>query len=121
VCGGEGCQRERHRRACARWRDRHADYDRDRRLRERLMRPEAAATAAESSAFEADPLRRLDWSAARDAVGMEVAVIVEETGRVLCGWARDAVQAHGGRKTRKSSGHGPAPARDAIVHRGGAP
>ena len=90
ACDRPQCQRERHRLACERWRTRNADYDRDRRLRERLRAEEVGA-----SGLEADPLRALDWSVARDAVGLEVTVFVEETGKVLHSWARDAVIAQG--------------------------
>lgn len=44
----------------------------------------------------ADPLPvRIDLSAARDAVGLEVSVFVEEIAKVLVDWARDAVLAQG--------------------------
>jgi hypothetical protein len=88
-CDREACQRERHRRACAKWRARHPDYDVERRLRERVR---AAAVVGEP--LQRDPLAEVVWDAARDAVGVEVAVIVEETGKVLVSWARDAVHAH---------------------------
>lgn len=86
TCGADGCQRERHRRACAAWRARHPEYDREDRLRRRLVQDEAPV--AEPTA---DPLRRIDWPAVRALVGLGVAVTVEETGRVLHHWARDAV------------------------------
>ena len=84
VCGEPSCQTERHRRACERWRGRNPDYDREDRLRRRLVREEEPKAA---SALEADPLRRIDWGAARDAVGLQVAVTIEEAGRVIHGWA----------------------------------
>ena len=85
TCSAADCQRERHRRACATWRSQHPNYDREDRLRRRLQVPEKATTSA--------PLRGIDWSAARDAVGLQVAVVIEETGQVLHNWARDAVSA----------------------------
>ena len=85
TCSAPDCQSERHRRACATWRRQHPDYDREDRLRKRLQVPEKATTSA--------PLRGIDWSAARDAVGLQVAVVIEETGQVLHNWARDAVSA----------------------------
>jgi hypothetical protein len=85
TCSQSDCQRERHRRACAAWRRRHPDYDREDRLRRRLL--VSARPAAP------DPMRRVDWLAARDAVGLEVAVVIEEAGQVLHRWARDAVGA----------------------------
>jgi hypothetical protein len=86
ACSQPGCQGERHRRACAAWRRRHPDYDREDRLRRRLLRE------VEAPGLAADPLRRIDWAAARDAVGLQVAVTIEETGKVLHLWARDAVR-----------------------------
>jgi hypothetical protein len=83
TCSSADCQRERHRRACTAWRRRHPDYDREDRLRRRLRIPAKATAGA--------PLRGIDWSAARDAVGLQVAVTIEETGQVLQEWARDAV------------------------------
>lgn len=85
ACSSPDCQRERHRRACATWRRHHPDYDREDRLRQRLQAPDKATAGA--------PLRGIDWSAARDAVGLQVAVVIEETGEVLQRWARDAVSA----------------------------
>jgi hypothetical protein len=85
VCSREACQRERHRRACAEWHRRNPGYDAGERLRRRLVAGAAHALA------RVDPVARVDWAAARDAVGLEVAVIVEETGRVLAGWVRDAL------------------------------
>ncbi len=87
-CDREACQQARHRRACAKWRARHPDYDVERRLRERVR---GAAVIGEP--LQRDPLAEVVWDAARDAVGVEVAVIVEETGKVLVTWARDAVHA----------------------------
>lgn len=96
VCSGDACQRERHRRACDAWRERHPDYDVDRRLRDRVR---VAVTAG--AALTRDPLAEVAWDVARDAVGAKVAVIVEETGKVLVGWARDAVHAQAAEITRK--------------------
>jgi hypothetical protein len=86
VCSAPSCQRERNRRACAAWRGRHPDYDREDRLRRRLVRD------GEPVGVQADPLRRLDWQAARHAVGLQVAVTIEETGKVLHLWTRNAVR-----------------------------
>ncbi len=85
TCSAPDCQRERHRRACATWRQQHPDYDREDRLRRRLQVPEKATPSA--------PLRGINWSAARDAVGLQVAVVIEETGQVLHNWARDTASA----------------------------
>lgn len=88
VCGDSRCQEERNRRACAAWRRRHPDYDREDRLRRRLQREVEAPPAP----LLADPLHRIDWQAARNAVGLQVAVAIEETGKVLHLWARNAVR-----------------------------
>src|SRR5687767_10847750 len=87
VCGAGECQLERHRRACEAWRRENPDYDRDARLREVLRRKPSNGAA--------DPLLEVDWDRARDAVGLEAAVLIEETGKVLRDWARDAVIAQG--------------------------
>ncbi len=113
VCSGEGCQRERHRQACADWHARNPDYDREGRLRRRLAKAEAPATAV------SDPIGvRIDAPAARDAVGVEVFVFVEETAKVVVDWARDAVLAQARRIKGKSGKHGGVQGRDAI---GGSP
>jgi hypothetical protein len=86
VCSRAECQRERHRRGCAEWHERNRGYDREERLRGQLTKAEAPVEVV------ADPLEvRIDGLAARDAVGLEVAVFVEETAKVLMDWARDAV------------------------------
>ncbi len=84
TCGSTACQSERRRRSVAAWRLRHPDYDREDRLRRQLQ---GKATAA----AEVSPMAGVDWQAARNAVGMEVAVVIEETGRMLATWARNAV------------------------------
>jgi hypothetical protein len=61
------------------------------------------------------------WDAARDAVGVEVAVIVEETGKVLAGWARDAVHAKASEIMRQIGKVLPDCAQDAIAAGTGPP
>jgi len=90
TCGSPECQRERHRRSCQDWHRRNPDYDRERRLRKRLRRQE---TAENETRFQVDPTSRIDATAARDAVGLDSAVIIEETGKVIVKWVRDAVDA----------------------------
>ena len=82
VCSRGDCQRERHRRACQRWRQREAPAEREHRLRQRL-RVEAEGGPAVGA--------RLSWDAVRDAVGLEIAVIIEEITRLLEDLVRDAV------------------------------
>ncbi len=38
-----------------------------------------------------DPLVGLGWRAARNALGLEVAVVVEEIFRVMATWAQDGI------------------------------
>ena len=54
------------------------------------------------------------WDAARDAVGVEVAVFVEESQKVLVDWARDAVLAQQAVIARESRRVGGMSARDAL-------
>lgn len=116
VCGREECGRERHRRACTAWHERHPDYDRERRLRERVR-----VEAPVGDALSRDPLAEIAWDRARDAVGLEAAVIVEETGKVLALWARDAVRQQSVEITRKIAKVLPRPARDEIATGTGPP
>ena len=46
-----------------------------------------------AGALGVDPLGKIDWDVARDAAGLEATVIIEETGKVLVGYTRDAVRA----------------------------
>lgn len=87
VCGKPECQKEGHKQACRLWRMKNRHYDRQDRLVVRLVRDEPAG------AFSADPLRAIDWNVARDEIGLEVAVLVEESGKVFCRWARDEIAA----------------------------
>lgn len=88
VCSAEVCQRERHRRACASWHTRNPGYDEEERLRRRLRREVPVAVP--------DPLARaaltgMDLEVTRDAVGLQVAVVLEEAARLLWSGVRDAV------------------------------
>ena len=86
VCGKPECQQEWHRRNCARWHESHPGYDQDTRLRKRLSKD----TSAEERT--ADPLRAIDWDKAKAVVGLEMAVLVEETAKVVVLGARDPVR-----------------------------
>lgn len=109
VCSEAACQRERHRRACRDWHARNPSYDREERLRSRLRKAETTPMVV------ADPLPlRIDAKVARDAVGMEVHVVVEEIGKVLVEWMRDAVLAQAFVITRESPKHALVAARDGI-------
>jgi hypothetical protein len=109
VCSSPACQRERHRRSCAQWHSRNPDYDREERLRRKLCKDTPATTVP------ADPVPvRIDRAAARDAVGVEVTVVIEETAKVLVDWARDAVMAQAYGITAESGEHLTSTARDEI-------
>jgi hypothetical protein len=104
VCSEEACQRERHRRSCARWREENREEERAERVRLRVTR----------GAVGEPPRERVDWEAARDAVGVQVAAVIEEFARHAEEWARDAVRAHPSGKTQECGGHPGGGARDAI-------
>ena len=92
VCSAAECQRERHRRACADWRARNPDERREEQLRRRLRgEDEESSPGARGGAHAAQPGLRLD--VVRDAVALEVFVIVDELLRLLDRWRRDAVPA----------------------------
>jgi hypothetical protein len=65
-----------------------------------------------------DPLVEIAWPAARDAVGLEVSVLVEETARVLVAWSRDAVTAQLGQLSGRSGAQPRAGPRDDIASKG---
>ena len=96
TCGSAACRRERHRRACAAWHRSNPDYDREDRLRRRLHREVKPVV---SDPLAVPPLARLDREAARDAVGLEVIVVLEVVVQLLWTATRDAVRAQrvGGR------------------------
>ncbi len=75
VCNSPECQKKRHRRSSAEWRERNPGWDRAGRLRTRI-RAEDSEEVREK--VRMNPLAGLQWDMVRDAVGLEVAVIVEE-------------------------------------------
>ena len=112
VCSRADCQRERHRRACQRWRQHEAGAEREHRLRQRL-RGGAGGTPAVGLA--------LSWDAVRDVVGLEAAVILEEISRLLEDAVRDAVRRHVGVPALESRQVRPTERRDDMVSAGRAP
>lgn len=105
ICSDPACQRERHRRACTDWHRRNPDYDRENRLRARLAEPGPPAP----------PARLIPWPAARDAVGLEVLVVLEECFGVPGPPARDAVAPQALVLTGKSGRLAGPAARDAMA------
>jgi len=114
VCSRADCQRERHRRACQRWRQREAPAERAHRLRQRLHEAADGQDAA-------GPGPRLPWDVVRDAVGPEVTVILEEISRLLADVVRDAVQRQVGAPAGESRQVPPAGRRDDMVWAARAP
>lgn len=116
VCSAEECQRERHRRACARWRQREGEAERGHRLRQRLRveakgEPEAVSTVRAQVA----------WAVVRDAVGLEVSVVIEEILRLLETAVRDAVARQAMEKTTTSGREMVGGRRDDMVSASAAP
>jgi len=99
VCSSAACQRERHRRDCAAWRERNPDYAREGRLREQLTPP-----APEEEA-RAGPMGEVDWCAARDLVGLEVVVILQLLLEVLARRPQDSVAAQAAAIITKTARH----------------
>ena len=114
VCSRADCQRERHRRACQRWRQGEAPAERAHRLRQRIRVDAEGRQAAGSGP-------RLSWDAVRDAVGLEVAVILEEISRLLEDVVRDAVQRQASAPARESRQVQVAGRRDDMVSAARAP
>ena len=90
ACSSPECQRERHRRSCLAWHVRNPGYDRDTRLRQRVHKE--LPDNPQNIGLESPPIQALDWIVIRDAVGLEVVVVLEEALKVVTNWARDAVR-----------------------------
>ena len=117
MCGDPKCQRERHRRNCAEWHRKNPDYDREERLRRRLVRNKEA----DRRRARGDPFRRIDESAARDSVGLEVFVFIDIIGRYLAEWVRDLVVTQPTVTKEEISRHLPGESRDEIGRSGPIP
>lgn len=87
TCGDPECQAEWHRRTSRKWRKAHPDYDREARLEGRLVK----GPPQEADIRLCDPLTIIDWVVARERTGLETAVLVEETGKVLLYALREAI------------------------------
>jgi len=112
VCGAPGCQRERHRRSCASWLGREAAAEQTHRLRQRVRVDVGGGNGAAMAAEQ-----RVHWDAVRDAVGAELAVIIEEITKVLGDWVRDAVGRQVAVSAREFPGGMAAAPRDDMVGR----
>ena len=86
TCGRDECQRKLHRRNCKDWHDRNQDYDRETRLRARLKRGKEKGPYLE-------PAQGLNWEVARDEIGLEPLVVIDEFAQVAHNMARDEMPA----------------------------
>ena len=87
VCSEKSCQNERHRLNCIKWHKENSDYDRENRLRKKLIQDLPPTTERKSP----DPLRRINQEAAREAAGLETMILVEEIAKDTVDIARDLV------------------------------
>ena len=92
VCSRDECQRERHRRSCAAWREREAHAERLDRLRRRVSVPKEELPSEPSTASPPGPEARLRFDRVRDAVGLQVSMIIQVLAIVIRDYVRDAVR-----------------------------
>jgi hypothetical protein len=119
ACARTECRRERHRVACARWRDGERDDIRGERLVEAVT---AIADAATSSPAGIPPkLPGLASRRVRDAVPGEVPELIANVVKVAIQKARDAVPAEVSDITSKSAKVGVPVSRDGIAIPGPGP
>lgn len=84
TCGCDECKQEWNRRLCANRRHREKDYDRERRLRDRLQAvgPEGKGRAPEQA---------LNLEAVRQSIPLELFVLIDEVARVTREWVRHTI------------------------------
>lgn len=104
VCKEPACQSERHRRNCEEWRRRNPGWERAERLRDRI-RVEDTPAAQEKA--KSSPLSGFQWGRVRDAVGVDVAVVVEEACDAVTEFARRMGMERTGAKMRGRTGRVP--------------
>jgi hypothetical protein len=108
ACSDPECQRARHRLNCADWRRDNPDYDRESRLRERLKNGRGKGPYGELG-------HGIDLEVARDAIGLQPFVVVDEFCKVLLEMARDSLLAQGLGTKAKSHQHPPSGERDGMA------
>lgn len=84
VCGAPACQREWHRRNCAKWHKACPGLEKEARFEERLVESDPAKQDR-----LADPLEAIDWPFAKGAIDLKIVALVRETGKVILRRARD--------------------------------
>lgn len=77
VCGDPECQKEWHRRACAKWRKHSKEDLQAARVARRVLKEPGAERPA------MDPLVLIDWKGVRKVVGLKVMVTVREILKLL--------------------------------------
>lgn len=96
TCGREECRRERRRRTQAKYREEHADYWVERRLREQSARAAKGESEARDGPVVRPPprsMRQVPWEMAQDAFGAEGAVIIAYLARLAMRSSQDAIRA----------------------------
>lgn len=82
TCGRSECQREWKRQKDAQWRKNNPDYWREDRFRKRIIKPETETPTP------SPPTSKIAWPVAQAEIGLEPAVIMEESGRLLVEWVQ---------------------------------
>jgi len=85
VCGDPACQKEWHRRSCAKGRKVRRDDTRARKVARLVVKLPTAEQAA------IDPLVAIDWKGVRKVVGLEVMVTVREILKLLRRGERETI------------------------------
>jgi len=114
ACSDPGCQRERHRCNCRDHRRRNLEWDREERLRERLL-------IVDREAAQEDPTGHLDREVARDEIGWQATVIIEEYAKTVYRAMRDERLSQLLGSKGKKGQHPPSGSRDEIASGGRPP
>lgn len=89
VCSRGDCQRERHRRNC---RDYHAHQSQEMKEGRVLARVRKDGSTEKNGVATGGSQGGIDWGGVRDLVGLQYAIILEETEKVLRSEMRDLVR-----------------------------
>lgn len=93
ACSAPACQRARHHRSDQAWHARNLDYDRERRLQQKLANAKEAAAAAPAPSPPArGALRGLPLATVQDEWSLKERVVLEELLRHLMRWAQDEMK-----------------------------
>jgi len=88
ACSEECCQRERHLQNCKTWRQKNHEAEQVHKIRQKILTvlPETPV----STEYQ-PPRRRICWKGARQIVGLETAVLIEEMSKTTHFFRRDSV------------------------------